>query len=114
MSEESSSRGYFAQDLLGMWERIIELGKRFRFSYLQGTPNPTLTNEYRAELITLWVQLYPKVYKRKEFKNLSVEFMECEKYFEDPSKLRHEKNSGLVLFKMELTLRKIIEKLGIT
>ena len=110
MAEQLSSGASFAIDILNNWRKVIDSGNVFRYNYQQGIKNKAVKNVYASELITLWLQLYPKVVGRTDMQKLEEKFKCYAKYHENPRLLK----KGKDLHEFETMLREVIEKLGIT
>ncbi len=129
--EELPASMSYAGDLLNRWSVLMDYGQAFRKSYMDGNIDTELLHDYVSRLTRFWLELMPKVKDRKEFGKLADKFMSFEKYYYDPEKLigfnlkKDDLNSALKkdkeisvseedIFKLELTLREIMEKLQLT
>lgn len=111
MEDVMTSGQAYTYTLLELWKEIIELGTRFRASYMNGYPDRELLYNYVASLTRLWGELSPKLKNRSEFGELKEEFDKFAHYYFDPKKLVDGDIEDV--FKLELTLRQALERLKV-
>lgn len=113
--EDNTYTGY----ILGLWTHIIETAEVYRISVMEaGDDNDvdsTIQYKYISQLTRLWLELEPKMAGIKSnedaHKELESDFMSFRAAYYDPNYLIVHSDQ---IFKLEETLRTVIEKLGIT
>jgi len=113
VDELAPSGTAYTYTLLNKWEQVIELAETFRQNLLYNREDQHTQIEYISKLTRLWLELLPKVDGRDEFGDLEQVFMDFERYYKDPTLLLQPDYADDIL-KLEMLIRRILERLGIT
>lgn len=121
--EKLSIAASYAYSLLSKWIEISEFGEAIRVEMLSQDPEIDIHRNFVAKLTRFWLELEPKVDSRQELGNeLIKNFNNFKETFYSPDLLMPmEKDKPEVrvnklkrAFELEQTLRKVVEKLGLT
>jgi hypothetical protein len=101
----------YAYELLSRWKTVMELWDHHRINYLKNRKNQRILTELCSHLAGMWIELHPKVIRQQYLGELSHEFESHEAHAKDPKLLM---SSTRTLIDMTLTIRKCLERLGVT
>lgn len=120
--DEMRTGDSYAQTILTKWLEIIEIGEKIRTNLMSFNHDPEDLYLYVSKLTRLWLELKPKVVGKKfTTKGLEADFLAFQKYYYDPMQLirpdsKNEKTNpdSETIFKLEETLRTVLEELHVT
>jgi hypothetical protein len=118
----------YAFYLQSEWTEIILLSTDLRKQMIiamqddemtTGEIDQTILIDFAARLTRLWLEVYPKVNGREDFGKVKETFLSFEKYTDPSMTLKGvaagvSKESIANLFLMEMSIRDVLDKLGIT
>jgi len=113
--EQISSGASYAFKILEKWFRFRDIAEEVHASSLSDNADKDYEKLYTyiSQMVSLWLELYPKIVGRSDLKEFEKQFVKYKQYYHNPRLLMEDKNSA-DCSEMELTLRDALEKLGIT
>lgn len=105
----------YAMRIVELWLQCYEMSIKFRQDAMAHQGDPELSNLYISQLTRLWMELYPKIKDRSDFKpnTFPADYEKYKQYYFDPDKLLDPKNSDDLL-NLEMIIREAMEKLALT